>query len=299
MSTNTNTILCRVCGSIEHTLISSTVSGDPDSAVYRCQNCELVYLFPIMTEEEENAFYVSEFEDYMEGRSGPGWESPEAHFRSYQAEGERRLPLVRPYLSNDDSLLEIGSATGYFLDDLSGYVSSVVGVEPSMAYRDYALKRGIHTVESLDDLDDSKFDVIAIYYVLEHLRDPVGYLSQLQGRLRKGGRILIEVPNVDDVLLSRYDIPNFGPFYWQKVHYHVFSRRTLTDVIFRSGLGVDVFPAQRYDISNHMVWMMEGRPGGMGRYTDFFSSELESSYSSALKRHWLCDTLFAVATKND
>ena len=114
MSTNTNTILCRVCGSIEHTLISSTVSGDPDSAVYRCQNCELVYLFPIMTEEEENAFYVSEFEDYMEGRSGPGWESPEAHFRSYQAEGERRLPLVRPYLSNDDALLEIGSSTGYF-----------------------------------------------------------------------------------------------------------------------------------------------------------------------------------------
>ena len=46
-----------------------------------------------------------------------------------------------------------------------------------------------------------------------------------------------------------------------------------------------------------MVWMMEGRPGGMGRYTDFFSAELEDSYSSALKRNWLCDTLFAVATE--
>ncbi len=299
MNKITNTIICRVCGSTDHALVSSTVSGASDSAVYRCLDCELVYLFPIMPEEEEAAFYISEFEDYMEGRSGPGWESPEAHFRSYQAEGERRLPLVRPYLSPDDSVLEIGSSTGYFLDDLSGYVSSVVGVEPSVAYRNYALKSGIHTVEYLDDLNDAKFDVIAIYYVLEHLRDPVGYLNQLQAILNKGGRILIEVPNVDDVLLSRYDIPNFGPFYWQKVHYHVFSQRTLKDVVVRSGLEVQLFPAQRYDLSNHMVWMMEGKPGGMGRYIDFFSTELESSYSSALKRHWLCDTIFAVVTKND
>ena len=116
MNKITNIIICRVCGSTDHVLVSSTVSGDPDAAIYRCLDCELVYLFPIMTEEEEAGFYISEFEDYMEGRSGPGWESPEAHFRSYQAEGERRLPLVSPYLSPDDSLLEIGSSTGYFLD---------------------------------------------------------------------------------------------------------------------------------------------------------------------------------------
>ena len=297
MSLNANTIICRVCGSSDYELVSSSVSGAPESTVYQCLDCELVYLFPIMTEEEEAAFYTSEFEEYMEGRGSLGWESPDDHFNSYQHEGERRLPLVRPYLSRDDSLLEVGSSTGYFLDDLSEYVNSVVGVEPSMAYRVYALNHGIHTVESLDDLKDSKFDVIALYYVLEHLRDPVDYLRQLKARLNKGGKILIEVPNVDDVLLSRYDIPNFGPFYWQKVHYYVFSKRTLTNVILRSGLEVELFPEQRYDLSNHMVWMMEGRPGGMGRYTDFFSTELEDSYSSALKRHWLCDTLFAVVTE--
>ena len=297
MNLNPNTIVCRVCGSSDNVLVSSSVSGAPESIVYQCLSCELVYLFPIMTEEEEEAFYMSEFEDYMEGRGSLGWESPEAHFKSYQYEGERRLPLVHPYLLQEDSVLEIGSSTGYFLDDLSRYVNSVVGVEPSMAYRNYALKRGIQTVDSLDDLKDSKFDVIALYYVLEHLRDPVDYLRQLQARLNKGGRILIEVPNVDDVLLSRYDIPNFGPFYWQKVHYYVFSKKTLMDVILRSGLEVELFPEQRYDLSNHMVWMMEGRPGGMGRYTDFFSTELEDSYSSALKRNWLCDTLFAVATE--
>jgi SAM-dependent methyltransferase len=296
---NKNFILCRVCGSNKYHLISSEVSGDPDSSVYQCQDCSLVYLYPIMTEEEEKAFYEQEFEKYMEGRSGPGWKSPQAHFMSYQHEGERRLPLVRPYLSSEDYLLEIGSSTGYFLDDLAGYVNAVVGVEPSKAYREFALNRGIHTVELLSDLEDTKFDVIAIYYVLEHLRDPVGYLTDLKSRLNPGGRILIEVPNAEDILVSRYDIPNFGPFYWQKVHYYIFSKDTLADVVNRAGLEMEVFPEQRYDLSNHMVWMMEGRPGGMGKYDSIFSDELEISYSGALKRHWVCDTIFAIITKKD
>ena len=256
----------------------------------------MVYLFPIMTEEEEASFYRAEFENYMAGRSGPGWESPDAHFRSYQAEGERRLPLVRPYVRAEDDVLEIGSSTGYFLEDLRGYVRSVTGIEPSEAYRDFANTRGIETIASLDDLGAENFDVITIYYVLEHLRDPVGYLAALKSRLNSDGRILIEVPNVDDVLLSRYGIPSFAPFYWQKVHYYVFSRLTLVDVLSRAGFQAQVFPEQRYDLSNHVVWMTEGKPGGMGRYADLFSPELEATYAAAIKAHWVCDTLFAVAT---
>ena len=296
---NKNFITCRVCSSNEYDLVSADVSGDQNASVYKCRDCDLVYLYPIMTEAEEKAFYEQEFEKYMEGRSGPGWESPQAHFASYQSEGERRLSLVSPFLSKDDSLLEIGSSTGYFLDDLSGYVKKVIGIEPSKAYREYALSRGIQTLEALSDLGDMKFDVIAIYYVLEHLRDPVEYLMNLKSFLNSGGRILIEVPNVQDILISRYDIPNFGPFYWQKVHYHIFSKDTLSDVVCRAGFGVEIFPEQRYDLSNHMVWMIEGRPGGMGRYSDIFSKELEVSYSEALKRHWVCDTIFAVVTKKD
>jgi len=288
--------VCRICGSVESELVSREVSGALESSVYRCKDCNVVYLFPIMTDEEEAAFYQAEFEKYMEGRSGAGWESPEAHFRSYQAEGERRLPLVRPHLLAEDTVLEIGSSTGYFLDDLRGYTRSVIGVEPSEAYRSSAITRGIETVASLDDLGAQKFDVIAIYYVLEHLRDPVGYLAALRPRLNLDGRLLIEVPNVDDVLLSRYDIPSFGPFYWQKVHYYVFSRQTLVDVLARAGFQAQVFPEQRYDLSNHMIWMMKGRPGGMGCYSDLFTSELEATYAAALKSHWVCDTIFTVAT---
>lgn len=287
--------LCYLCRSTDKDLVSSKVSGAPESVVYRCKKCSLTYLFPIMTVEEETAFYQAEFEKYMEGRSGPGWKSPEAHFKSYQPEGSRRLPLARPHLKPEDEVLEIGSSTGYFLDGLRANVKTVTGVEPSPLYREYANQRGIKTFERLEELENRKFDVIFMFYVVEHLRDPIGHLAFLRSRLKKEGRLIIEVPNVEDVLLGPYNIPNFGPFYWQKPHYYNFSAKTLAEVLKRAGYSAQLIPAQRYDLSNHMVWMMEGKPGGMGRFKDLFTPALEAAYAEALKAQWRCDTVMAVA----
>jgi SAM-dependent methyltransferase len=287
---------CRFCGSHDAELLGREVAGAPESEIFQCRSCSLVYLFPIMSEAEEQAFYRREFEHYMQGRSGASWKSPEAHFRSYQAEGERRMPLVQPYLRVQDDFLEIGSSTGYFLDDVRTQVASVTGVEPSELYREFANGHGIKTYPDMGSLKGRKFDVIALYYVVEHLRDPVDYMKDLRPWLKPGGRVLIEVPNVDDALLRTYSIPKFGPFYWQKAHYHYFSQATLAAVLTRAGYESQMIPVQRYDLSNHMVWMMEGKPGGVGRYRQLFSAALEAAYADSLRAHWVCDTVFAVAT---
>jgi SAM-dependent methyltransferase len=288
---------CHLCRSTASEIAGEKVSSAPESKVYRCKDCGLVYLFPIMTPDEENVFYQSEWDQYMEVRSGAAWKSPASHFRSYQPEGERRLQLIRPHLRPDDSVLEVGSGTGYFLDDLRGYVASVSGVEPNPAQRDYAIDRGIRTVATTEALENERFDVICAYYVVEHFRDPVGTLKSWRTRLKPKGRVVIEVPNVDDILLGPYRIPNFAPFYWQKAHYFNFSRNTLKWVLDQAGFTSQIVPVQRYDLSNHMVWMMEGKPGGAGRFKDFFTPALEAAYADMLKAQWHCDTVMAVATE--
>jgi SAM-dependent methyltransferase len=287
---------CRLCGSRVSVLVSSTVSEAPESSVYECSSCGIVYVYPIMTAEEEAAFYADQFEQYMARRSGPGWKSPGAHFQSYSEEGRRRLPLVLPHLRKADAVLEIGSSTGYFLNALRPFVGAVAGVEPSEAYRTYACSAGIETVESLEELGARRFDVIALYYVVEHLRDPVGYLMSLRPRLNPGGRLLIEVPNVQDALLSLYRLPAFSSFYWQRAHYHNFSRVTLTRVLEQAGYKVATHPVQRYDLSNHMVWMFDGKPGGHGRFASVLGAEADAAYRKTLMNNWICDTVFAVAT---
>ena len=88
------TPVCRVCGSSEAVRIGDTVASAPDTAVYRCGQCTLVYLFPIMSEKEEADFYWLQFEKYMKGRSAGGWRSPEEQFCPFQTETEPRLEVA-------------------------------------------------------------------------------------------------------------------------------------------------------------------------------------------------------------
>ena len=108
---------------------------------------------------------------------------------------------------------------------------------------------------------------------------------------------MIVVPNVDDVLLSTYDIPKFNNFYFTPAHQFYYSKDTLGRLFTKAGLPkYEILPKQRYDLSNHMHWMMAGRPGGMGKYDDIFGDRLKRAYADDLVARFLCDTLFAVVT---
>src|SRR3954462_8495732 len=96
---------CRLCGSSESQLVSRCVSEAPGSSVYRCANCGIVAVFPIMTEEEEGAFYEQQFEEYTARRSGTGWRSAEPHCACFREEAERRGPLGSPHVRAHDNVL--------------------------------------------------------------------------------------------------------------------------------------------------------------------------------------------------
>lgn len=289
-------VTCRICGCTASNLVSETVSDAPEAAIYRCGGCSIVYLHPIMTASEEAYFYEKDFPAYMEARSAPGGKEPASHFESNYPEGVRRLELLKVYLSSDWDVLEIGSSTGYFLDVLKPHVRTVTGIEPGTAFASYAAEHAIPTVPSLAALGHARFDAMLIYYVLEHLRDPIGFLQQLTRLLKPGGQLFIEVPNVNDALLTTYRVQGFAPFYWQRAHYQYFSHTTLLDVLRRAGFSAEVHPVQRYDLSNHVVWMLDGKPGGKGRFREIFTRELEEEYANCLKNNWICDTVFGIAT---
>ncbi len=274
-----------------------TVWEAPESAVYRCEECETVFLHPIMSEEEERAFYEAQFASYMKERGSPGETDPADHFEKWQPEARRRLQNLKPWLRPELRVLEVGSSTGFLLDAVAPHVASVVGIEPGEQYREYANSRGIETHERLEEIEDRRFDLVMSYYVVEHLRDPVGELGRWRGLLDAGGHCAVEVPNVEDALVRYYQVPAFDRFYWQRAHYFNYSHRTLEMVLLKAGFSaVESIPDQRYDISNHVHWMLTGEPGGKGKYTDVLDDRVDAEYARVLKEHWLCDTVFAVAT---
>lgn len=292
-------IPCPLCGDIgvRH-LISDTVWGAPESFVCKCSACEIVFIHPMMGTEEEERFYEAQFAHYMRERGGPGETEPDDHFQKHQDEGRRRLSNLKPFLHPDMRVLEVGSSTGFLLAAIEPYVASVEGVEPGRLYAEYANQRGIKTNSDLYKVANDRFDLILAYYVVEHLKNPVNHLADFCKMLKFSGNLAIEVPNVDDALLSFYELDSFSRFYWQKAHYFNYSHRTLEKVLLKAGFGaINIIPEQRYDISNHIHWLTKGEPGGKGKYTHVFDEKLNREYTRCLKDQWMCDTIFAVAKK--
>ena len=290
-------VACPLCldGGVRR-CVATTVWGAPGAVVCQCSACEIVFIHPMMSADEEQQFYTAEFAHYMRDRGAPGETEPEEHFQKNQPEAQRRLANLKPHLRSGMRVLEIGSSTGFLLAAVAPHVTSVIGIEPGRLYAEYANRRGIQTLPNLYAVVKERFDLILAYYVVEHLQNPIERLRNLRGLLNPNGLLAIEVPNVGDALVRLYQLESFGRFYWQKAHYFNYSPQTLATVLSRAGFSAELFPEQRYDLSNHLHWLLTSQPGGKGRYAHIFDQHLDREYARCLKSHWLCDTIFAIAT---
>lgn len=113
---------------------------------------------------------------------------------------ERQLVLER--VGRDKLVLEVGAHTGYFTDRLRLQGCHVTAVEMDPAAAQKAAARADRII--VGDIEDDKvraqlaepFDVILYMHILEHLVDPWGVLRESRRMLKKGGSIIILIPNV-------------------------------------------------------------------------------------------------------
>ena len=63
-----------------------------------------------------------------------------------------------------------------------------------------------------------KYDVVILISVLEHVKNPISFLKKISSFLKKNGKIIIEVPNVNDPLVSLYNLDYYKEKYYRKVH---------------------------------------------------------------------------------
>lgn len=300
--------VCPLCQSDRalQSVVTPHVFGDSKNtrrSFFHCEECDVRYLYPALTEDEEHHFYAEEFESFMANRSGKvgGWQLPEEHVCANEVMRKRRMGYIQPLLGDCDRLLEVGCSSGFMLYPLidSGY--RCVGVEPSGVFGEYLKHRGVETFESMADLESSvtaqKFNLIMHFFVLEHIGDPLAFLNSQLSLLEEGGKILFEIPNVADPLYSVFEIPDFERFYWSIAHPWYFSENALNYLLTKLGYPYEIIRDQRYDLSNHMIWARDGVPGGMGRFDAIFDESLEVAYRKSLIESGKCDTLIGIISK--
>jgi 2-polyprenyl-3-methyl-5-hydroxy-6-metoxy-1,4-benzoquinol methylase len=285
---------CAACGAVESNIVQIGIRYSPEITVRRCVACTLTFLSPIPTENELENYYTDVYRAEYEGAV-----SPENSYHKGIEPARERVRRVVGLVNSSTKVLEVGASAGTFLESVRPYVGSVTGVEPGVAHAGWARTQlGINVVSSIAELKQGSFDLIALFHTLEHVLDPIGFLERLKNLLAPGGCLVIEVPNVDDALLTLYKVAKFSSFYFQRAHLYYFSPMTLRHVLAKAGADVEIVGIQRYDLSNHIQWMLTGEPGGQALYSAVFPASLNQIYAEALIRSGFADTLWATARFN-
>jgi SAM-dependent methyltransferase len=299
---------CPLCSSsrIFQSVVTTHVYGDKTGkrAFFHCEKCDVRYQFPGLTEDEETQFYVAEFELFMADRTGEkgGWNNAKDHIYANENSRLRRMKYLNSHLIGNSDILEIGCSSGFMLWPLKKLGHQCFGVEPSGLFSDFVSSQGIDVYHSVEELENSEvdiqFDLILHFFVLEHISTPLSFLQKQLTLLKPGGKIIFEVPNAADPLYSVYNISAFEQFYWSVAHPWYFSEESLLYLLKELGCSYEILLDQRYDLSNHMVWARDGKPGGMNSFTDKLGTEVEDNYKKSLIKKGNSDTLIAIIKKD-
>ena len=300
---------CPLCNSenSKQFVVSPHVYGQKKGrghAFYHCRFCDVRYQYPGLTSHEEGQFYADEFEKFMETRAGTsgGWQKAEEHVIANEDTRQRRMMHLSPHLDKNVEILEIGCSSGFMLYPLHEMECNCIGIEPSGVFSDFVKNNDLIVYNSVEHLIEKapelKFDLIIHYFVLEHISNPIPFLLEQINLLKPNGKIIFELPNVADPLYTIYDIPAFERFYWSLAHPWYFSQKSLEYLLNKLNYPFEIKLDQRYDLSNHMVWARDGMPGGLARFTEMLSEELENDYKKALVRIGKCDTLVGIISKD-
>lgn len=290
-------VKCSLCKFETSEIISSNVRDSKKHKIIKCKKCNHIQLFPIPTEKEEKKFYDENLQDknikffggIKENRIKSAYDT------------DRRVDLIKKIIPKNGKILEIGSGHGFFLEAMEKLNFDIKGVEISKEKRKLAkriTKAEILNVNLLVQNDDlGKFDAIVLFHVLEHLTNPSDFLKKIRLFLKPRGKIIIEVPNVDDIQLTSNR--EYQKFYWQRGHLHYFNSKSLRSVIKKAGLTSKIFGVQRYSIENMISWRLTNKP----QITDpIFQipnpyTWIDEIYKKTLEKSLKSDTIVAVCKK--
>lgn len=149
-----------------------------------------------------------------------------------------------PLQESGVDLLDVGCGSGMFLRAAADAGYNVVGIDVSAAAVRMCQARGIPArVSGIGESTlGSHWDVLTMWDVIEHVPDPLRFLSDAADRLRPGGFIIVKTPAFDTkrtvALLRR--VPRLAaPILALPDHVNVFSPASLRLAMETSGFEID------------------------------------------------------------
>jgi 2-polyprenyl-3-methyl-5-hydroxy-6-metoxy-1,4-benzoquinol methylase len=209
-------------------------------------------------------------------------------------EDDKRRIIQHTSILKNKKILDFGCGWGGFLKR-TVKAKSLAGVELRKECIFY-IKKNIKKIMVSDNLNNlnEKYDIITMFHVLEHIPYQIETLKELKKKLTKNGKIIIEVPSADDLLLKLKEFKKFT--FWSE-HLILHTENSLRKILEVSGFKkINIKYYQRYNFSNHLGWFIKRMPGGHNSYKNISDVKINKEYSDYLIRRKSTDTLIAIAS---
>jgi 2-polyprenyl-3-methyl-5-hydroxy-6-metoxy-1,4-benzoquinol methylase len=182
-------VSCPVCKGAQLRVIARLEGA----VLKKCRRCNLV-INEYANAPAEKEYYKGQYEEL--------YETYYKHFRSKQFDlffkGVKELGL------KGNRVLDIGCSYGLFLEKAKAQGFDALGLEPSRSaagsnMRDKRMEVYGYDISELHKIPGT-FDLITMWNVFEHLRDPANALDAVRKKLNDGGVFLLCVPNLKGLI---------------------------------------------------------------------------------------------------
>lgn len=158
---------------------------------------------------------------------------------------KNKVKCIESFSESKGSLLDIGAGTGDFLKQAKKSGWNVVGAEPNESARKLANNKGIELFENTSNLENSSFDVITMWHVLEHVENLDEQVTELKRLLKPKGTLLIAVPNYRSYDAKYYK--RFWAAYDVPRHLWHFSKKSIKVIFGKSDFKVVEILPMKWD----------------------------------------------------
>lgn len=293
-------LICPACGNrdFSHYLDTADFSFTQEKfSLHQCRQCGTLGTRPQPDKSIIQHYYQSD-KYISHTNKSDNWLISFAYrvARKFASTGKRKL--IERYASGKD-LLDLGCGTGYFLYEMKKAGWKVDGVEPSeMARQQAEIKLNQPVFRLLEEATGLSFSVITLWHVLEHLHRPDETLQRCNQLLKKGGILVVAVPNFNSYDADKYK--KYWAGYDVPRHLWHFNKQSMNLLMNRQGFCINTILPMKLD-SFYVSLLSEGyqlnEKNTIAKYWYAFKTGLQSNLIARKTGQY--SSLIYIATKNN
>lgn len=213
--------------------------------IVKCDACDFLFVNPRPDVNEISRYYKSE--EYISHSNSKQGILNKVYHIIRKRNHRNKFDLISFY-KQCGTILDIGCATGEFLNYLKKKNWNTIGVEPDVEAQNFArteYKLNVFSEDFLSNSEPAKIDVITMWHVLEHVHPLEERMQQIKRLLTKDGVALIAVPNADcfdakhyGKIWAGYDLPR---------HIYHFTQKTMIRLFEKYNFILDKIVPMKYD----------------------------------------------------